>query len=723
MGKVAGVHSPLHNRRREDLAAAHHTHEHGDYKLRYGHPLPFGVSLVPGGINFSIYSAHATDCTLVLFEKGAPQPFIEIPYPSEFRIGHIWAMIVYDVDETQIEYGYRFGGPFDKKLGHYYDRSKILLDPFARAIGGRATWLQPAKEGEIYPLRAEVCDDDFDWDHDRPLRVPETDLVIYEMHVRGFTRHESSGVKNPGTFDAIREKIPYLKSIGVNCIELMPIFEFDECENTRTNPTTGETLCNYWGYSTVGFVAPKAGYAASGAKGGQADEFKQLVKDLHTAGIQVVLDVVFNHTAEGGADGPTLSFRGIDNQVFYMLLPDGSYANYTGCGNTVNCNHPVVRTFIRNALAYWAAEFHVDGFRFDLASVLSRDSDGTPLANPPLIEELSYAPILASCHLIAEAWDAGGLYQVGHFPDYGRWMEWNGKYRDAARRFLKGDPGVVGEMVQRILGSPDLYKATGRKPTASVNFITCHDGFTLRDLYSYNEKHNLENGEANRDGSDWNASWNCGVEGETDDPAVLALRQRLQKNALTLLFLSQGVPMIYMGDECNRTQRGNNNAYCHDEPWNWFDWSLTAKNEGLLRFHRALAAFRVAQPALRREEFLTGLDVVGSGYPDVSWHGVKAWKPDWTFGSRSVAFMLCGRHTKAVGGPPDFIYAVFNMFYEPLTFELPVLPKKMQWFRVIDTALPEPDDIATPGSEPKLTSQATLTVTERSVIVLIGRSS
>jgi glycogen operon protein len=701
---------------------AHHpfTHTHGEHKLRYGHPLPFGVSLVPGGVNFSIYSAHATDCTLVLFEKGAPEPFVEIPFPTEFRIGHIWAMIVYDLDHTKIEYGYRFGGPNDKKMGHRYDRSIILIDPFARAIGGRGVWKQDGSSGS-HPLRSQVCDEDFDWGHDRPLRVPATDLVIYEMHVRGFTCHPSSGVAHPGTFDAIREKIPYLKSIGVNCLELMPIFEFDECENTRTNPVTGEQLCNYWGYSTIGFNAPKAGYAAAGAKGGQADEFKQLVKDLHAAGIQVILDVVFNHTAEGGEDGPTLSFRGIDNKTYYMLLPDGSYANFTGCGNTVNCNHPVVRTFIRSALSYWAAEFHVDGFRFDLASVLSRDSDGHPLADPPLIEDLAHAPVLANCHLIAEAWDAGGLYQVGRFPDYGRWMEWNGKYRDAARRFLKGDPGVVGEIVQRILGSPDLYQAANRKPVASVNFITCHDGFTLRDMWSYNQKHNLENGESNRDGTDWNASWNCGFEGPTDDPEINALRTRMQKNSIALLYLSQGVPMIYMGDECNRTQRGNNNAYCHDEPWNWLDWSLTEKNTGVLRFLRQMAAFREAHPVLRRDEFLTGTDTVGSGYPDISWHGVRAWKPDWSFGSHSVAFLLCGRHARTAGGPPHFIYAVFNMFYEPLTFELPVLPKGMNWHWSINTSADEPEDIFPVGAEPPLGERTSLEVKERSVVVLLGK--
>lgn len=719
MGATKG-HALLGSRRREDRPAKASTHAHGDFKLRYGHPLPFGVSLVPGGINFSIYSKHATACTLVLFEKGAAEPAAEIPFPSEFRIGHIWAMIVFDLDHTKIQYGYRFDGPHDPKKGHRFDPNDILLDPFARSIGGREVWMHPPEPDEIYSHRAQICYEDFDWDHDRPLRVATTDLVIYEMHVRGFTRHESSGVKNPGTFDGIREKIPYLQSLGVNCVELMPIFEFDEFENTRTNPTTGEQLCNYWGYSTVGFNAPKAGYAASGSIGGQADEFKQLVKDFHAAGIQVVLDVVFNHTAEGGEGGPTISFRGIDNRVFYMLLPDGSYANFTGCGNTVNCNHPVVRTFIRNALAYWASEFHVDGFRFDLASVLSRDSDGHPLANPPLIEELAHAPILANCHLIAEAWDAGGLYQVGHFPDYGRWIEWNGKYRDAARRFLKGDPGVAGEMVQRILGSPDLYQAAGRKPTASVNFITCHDGFTLRDLWTYNEKHNLENGESGRDGTDWNASWNCGVEGETDDPEINVLRRRMQKNALALLFLSQGVPMIYMGDECGRTQRGNNNAYCHDEPWNWLDWTLEESNADLLRFFRNLVAFRASQPALRQKEFLTGRDSVGSGYPDISWHGVKPWKPDWTGSSRSLAFLLCGRHSKAAGGPSEFLYVVFNMFEKPLEFELPVLPKRRTWSRVMDTSLPTPNDIIEPDATPQPIPQDAVTVTDRSVVVLMG---
>ncbi len=697
------------------------THQHENFRLRYGHPLPFGVSLVPGGINFSIYSANATGCTLVLFEKGAVAPYAEIPFPEEFKIGDVFAMIVFDLDHEAIEYGYRFTGPDDKKNGHRFDPSKILLDPYARIISGRDLWGQGPREDDTYPHRARISDEEFDWDHDRPLRIPEADLVIYEMHVRGFTRHDSAGVSHPGTFAALREKIPHLKSIGVNCVELLPIFEFDESENTRTNPLTGEELCNYWGYSTVGFNAPKAGYAASGAAGGQNDEFKAVVMDLHHAGIQVILDVVFNHTAEGGEGGPTISFRGIDNKTYYMLLPDGSYANYTGCGNTVNCNNPIVRNFVRDSLRYWAAEYHIDGFRFDLASVMGRDTNGAPLADPPLIEDLAHDPVLANCNLIAEAWDAGGLYQVGNFPDYGRWAEWNGKFRDAARRFLKGDPGVTGEIVQRIMGSPDLYRHAGRKPTASLNFITCHDGFPLRDLYSYNDKHNLENGENNRDGTNDNLSWNCGTEGESDDPAVNTLRLRLQKNALALLLLSQGVPMISMGDECGRTQRGNNNAYCHDEPWNWFDWTLTEKYSGLLRFVKNLTAFRAAQPALRRGEFLTGTDCVGSGYADISWHGVEAWKPDWSPPSRTIAFLLCGRHSKAIGGTPHFIYAAFNMYYKPLEFELPVLPKKLAWHRFLDTGLAEPDDICEPGSETRIEDQISATLTERSVLVLVGR--
>jgi glycogen operon protein len=716
----------------------HHTHEYGGFRLRYGHALPFGVSHVPGGLNFSIFSSHATGCTLVLFRKGEAQPYAEIPYPPECKVGDVFAMIVYDLDFEELEYGFRMEGPWQPKVGHYFDARNILLDPYAREISGREAWLCAAPPQPIYPHRARIPFEDFEWGHDRPIDLPVEDLVIYEMHVRGFTRHPSSGVRHPGTYEGMIEKIPYLQSLGVNCVELMPIFEFDECENTRINPETGELLCNYWGYSTLGFYAPKSGYAATGVHGTQVSEFKNLIKALHTAGISVILDVVFNHTAEGDERGPTISFRGIDNQTYYMLNPDGSYANYTGCGNTLNCNHPVVRNFVIDCLRYWVSEFHLDGFRFDLASVLGRDPNGHPLANPPLLESLAHDPILAGCDLIAEAWDAGGLYQVGNFPSYGRWMEWNGHYRDAARRFLRGDAGVAGEMVQGILGSPNLYAPSGRKPTASVNFITCHDGFPLRDLYSYNDKHNLANGEQNRDGANDNYCWNCGVEGETDDPEINRLRYRLQRNALALLFLSQGVPMLSMGDELWRTQGGNNNAYCHDAEWNWLDWSgfdasaleeiaphATGHKElgaatGLHRFVSLLANFRRYHNKLRQPEFFTGTDTQHCGYADISWHGIKPYEPDWGPLSHSLAFMIAGDISLASGPKADFIYAAFNMWHEPLSFGLPKLPEGMRWFRVIDTGRNSPDDFLLPGLEQLLADQTSILIQDRSVVLLVG---
>ena len=697
-----------------------HTHSHGEFRLRYGHPMPFGASHTPHGVNFSIFSAHATACTLVLFARGAAEPMAEIPFPPECRLGQVWAMTVDDLDYEKFDYGFRFDGPHDPREGHYFDPRNVVLDPHAQKIAGREVWMGPPTFSP--PVhRGRIPHEEFYWEHSRPVRRPESELIIYEMHVRGFTRHPSAGVLHPGTFEGLREKADYLADLGVNCVELMPVFEFDESENTRTNPATGEPLCNYWGYSTVGFFAPKCSYAASAAEGRQVHEFKHMMKALHSAGIEVILDVVFNHTAEGGADGPVISFRGIDNETYYMLDAKGRFANYTGCGNTVNCNHPAVRGFVINCLRYWAAEFHIDGFRFDLASVLGRDVLGAPLINPPLLESLAYDPVLASCDLIAEAWDAGGLYQVGNFPSYGRWMEWNGKFRDCARGFLMGDPGLVGELVQRIMGSPDLYAAAGRKPTASVNFITCHDGFTLRDLFSYNEKHNLENGENNADGTNENHSENCGVEGKTDDPKIRELRLRQCKNAMLLLLVSQGVPMIYMGDECGRTQHGNNNAYCHDQEWNWLDWELDDEGRSLLRFTKAMIAFRKANPALRQPEFLTGRDQVGSGYPDISWHGVLPWKPDWTEPSRSLAFLLCGRHSGAAGGPEQFLYVALNMFHKPLAFSPPVLPRGKSWHLFADTGLSSPDDIADPDAPRLLPCQTQYPLRERAGILLVGK--
>jgi isoamylase len=699
----------------------HPTHHHGVFRLRYGHPLPFGASLVPGGVNFSVFSSHATGCTLVLFEKGAQRPFAEIPFPPEFRMGDVFAMMVFDLDPLNIEYGYRMDGPFNPHAGHRFDRRHVLLDPFARAVGGRAVFGASDLARDIFPHRGRIPENNYDWEHDRPLDLPVPELVIYEMHVRGFTKHSSAGVTAPGTFDGLREKIPYLVSLGINCVELMPIFEFDEHENFRTNPDTGDKLCNYWGYSTLAFRAPKAGFAARGAHGQEVNELKDLVKALHSAGIQVILDVVFNHTAEGDAAGPVISFRGLDNKTYYLLAPNGDYLNFSGCGNTLDCNHPVVRDFVLDCLRYWAAEYHIDGFRFDLASVLGRDSQGNPLPNPPLLESIAHDPVLAHCELIAEAWDAGGLYQVGNFPNYGRWMEWNGKFRDAARRFLRGDDDSVGEMVQRILGSPDLYRESGRQPAASVNFITCHDGFTLADLFAYEKKHNLENGEANADGGDDNWSWNCGVEGPTDDAEINELRLRCAKNAMTLLLVSQGVPMLNMGDEMGRTQRGNNNAYCHDTAWNWLDWDLAQTNAGLLRYVRTLIAFRRHHASLHRADWFTGEDCIGSGYPDISWHGVEPNQPDWGEHSHSLAFMICGQHNHALGGSGEFFYAAFNMHTEALSFALPGLPRGWSWHLLADTSRPSPEDIYEAGSEPRLGEAPMMTLIPKSCTLCVGR--
>jgi glycogen operon protein len=699
----------------------HPTHEHAGYKLRPGKPFPFGATLVPGGINFSIYSRHATSCTLVLFAKGAPQPAVEIPLPDAFRIGNVFAVVVFDLDPESIEYGYRLEGPYAPQEGHRFDPSTVLLDPYAKAIGGRDSWGVPPDWGAAYPHRGRPVYDDFDWESDRPLEIPIEDLVIYEAHVRAFTQHPSAGVKHPGTFAAIREKIPYLRGLGINCLELLPIYEFDEFEGSRVLAETGERLYNFWGYSTLGFFAPKAGYAATGKLGMQVDEVKALVKALHRAGIEVFLDVVFNHTAEGNERGPTISFRGIDNKTYYMLTPEGYYFNFSGTGNTLNCNNPIVRNLVLDCLRYWAAEYHIDGFRFDLAAILGRDQQGAPLSNPPLLETLAADPVLAKCKLIAEAWDAGGLYQVGSFPAFGRWAEWNGKYRDALRRFLKGEAGLVGEMGQRLQASPDLYRALGRGASASINFITCHDGFTLADLVSFNEKHNLANGEGNADGTDDNHSWNCGAEGWTEDAGINFLRQKQIKNALALLLVSQGVPMILMGDEVGRSQQGNNNAYCHDSPLSWMDWGQVESNAGLLRFAQAAIAFRAAHAVLRNRYHLANADYVGSGYADITWHGTQAWNADWSAGSRTLAFLLDGQHARGGTQRDDFVYVAMNMHWEAHGFELPGLPAGLAWHVFANTGVAAPEDVWAPGSEPVLADQRSMLLADRAVGILVGR--
>jgi glycogen operon protein len=725
---------------RIDVAA---THEYQGYRIRPGKPYPFGASLVPGGVNFSVFSRHANYCVLVLFEKGAREPMVEIPFRGmfqkafsgdavwgEFRIGNVFTMTVLDLDHESIEYGFRMDSGFPKAIAgqpafHRFDPSVVLMDPYACAIGGRDVWGDQPDRNDPFQHRSRVVFDDFDWEGDRPLEIPLEDLVIYEMHVRGFTRHRCSGIdeNEAGTYSGLRQRIPYLKALGINCVELMPIYEFDEFEARRWDEKGQRwSPANYWGYSTVGFFSPKAGFAATSRMHDGtmvADELKHLVNELHKNGIEVILDVVFNHTAEGSERGPTISFRGIDNATYYMLTPNGDYFNFSGTGNTLNCNNPIVRDMVIDALRYWASQYHIDGFRFDLASILGRDPFGGPLKNPPLLEALAFDPILGKCKLIAEAWDAGGLYQVGSFPAYGRWAEWNGQYRDALRRFLKGDEGQVRAMIQAVQGSPNLYQ--GRGPTASVNFVTCHDGFCLADLVSYNEKHNEANEEDNRDGANDNNSWNCGSEGTTTDESILALRARQMKNAVAMLMTSQGVPMILMGDEVGQSKGGNNNTYCLDDETNWLDWSLARRNAEHHRFVRNMIAFRRAHPALRGRDHLRNADYVGSGYADISWHGTRAWQPDPS--GRVLAFMLDGHHAKGGTASDDFIYVAMNMYWETLSFELPQLPGDTRWRVFANTGMPAPEDAFEVGKEPEVSNPGSFLIGGRSVVILVGRSS
>jgi glycogen operon protein len=691
------------------------------FPIRPGKPLPFGASIVPGGVNFSIFSSHATTCELVLFRKHGKEPYGTIPFPDEFRIGNVFTMIVFDLDYEDVEYGFRMDGPFNPKEGHWFNKSKILMDPYAKAIGGRDVWGEVPDWNDPYQHRARIVYDDFDWEDDKPLELPMEDLIVYETHVRGFTRHSSSGVKHPGTFAGLREKMSYLKGLGVNCVELMPVHEFDEFENSRTSPDGKGMLLNYWGYSNLGFFAPKAGFAATGKMGMQVDEFKALVKDFHKNGIEVILDVVFNHTAEGNENGPYISYRGIDNKTYYMLTPEGYYYNFIGCGNTLNCNHPVTRNMILDCLRYWASEYHVDGFRFDLAAILGRDQNGAPMHNPPLLETLAHDPILGKCKLIAEAWDAGGLYQVGSFPAWGRWAEWNGRYRDDMRRFLKGEAGMTGAVSQRLQGSPDMYAWGGRGTNASINFFTCHDGFTLMDLVSYDGKHNNANGENNNDGGNDNYSWNCGWEGECPHEDVNWLRRKQIKNAAVMLLVSQGLPMILAGDELGNTQWGNNNAYCQDNEISWINWDLLKTNNELYHFFRKMVAFRKAHAALRNRYHFQNRDYVGSGYPDISWHGQQAWNADFSENSRCIAFMLDGKHAKTGLAKDDFIYVAFNMHWEMHGFALPDLPTGVKWHIAVNTDKGGPEDAWEVGQEPRLENQGEFLVGPRSVIVLVGK--
>ncbi len=635
-----------------------------------------GATALSDGVCFTIHSQGATSCELLLYEPYAKEPFAILKYPDNYRIGNVFSMIVFDLDVEDFQYAFRLDGPYDKKKGLLFDKHKPLLDPYAKAVVGQSEWGQ--KPDAFLGYRGRVVKNNFDWGITKPSIIPMEDLIIYEMHVRGFTKDASSGVAHPGTFHGIMEKIPYLKELGINAVELMPIFEFDEMRDHRV--IDGRELLDYWGYNTVSFFAPNTSYASDREYNHVGTELKQLIKTLKENGIEVILDVVFNHTAEGNEDGPFFSFKGIDNNVYYMLTPDGNYYNFSGCGNTVNCNHPVVQQMIVECLRYWVTTYRVDGFRFDLASILGRNEDGTPMDKPPLLQTLAFDPILGDVKLIAEAWDAGGLYQVGNFPSWKRWSEWNGKYRDDLRDFLKGGYWKAPEAALRISGSSDLYNPFERGTNASINFITCHDGFSLYDLYSHNHKHNEANGWNNTDGSDDNRSWNCGAEGDTKDPLILKLRYRMIKNAFAVLICSRGTPMFLSGDEFCDTRFGNNNPYCQDNLTSWLDWKLLDTHRDIFEFCKYMIHFRRNHPAIRKS-----IAQSHCGFPPISQHGATPWDDNFTQDSKIVCTMFAGHDEKQ--DLEDIVYLAVNPYWESILIHLPKLPEPLQWHLAVDTSL------------------------------------
>lgn len=676
------------------------------FQIRPGFFREFGAVAIPGGVNFTIHTHGATSCELLLFHRKAEEPYAVIPFPESYKIGFCYSMIVFDLDIEEFEYAYRLDGPYDEKKGLRFDKNKILLDPYARAVTGQSQWghVNNAQHG----YRARVVQSNFDWGDQRHHSIPMEDLIIYELHVRGFTMDESSGVKHHGTFEGLREKISYLKELGVNAVELMPIFEFDEMRDVRL--IDENELIDFWGYNPVSFFAPNTSYCSSMEYNHEGLELKTLIKDLHDNGIEVILDVVFNHTAEGNEFGPCFSFKGFDNNIYYMLTPDGHYYNFSGCGNTLNCNHPVVRDMILECLRYWVIEYRVDGFRFDLASILGRNDDGTPLSQPPLLRSLAFDSILGNVKLIAEAWDAGGLYQVGSFPSWKRWAEWNGRYRDDMRRFLKGDDFLAQTAAARITGSPDLYDPAYRGGNASINFLTCHDGFTLYDLYSYNQKHNEANGWGNTDGADDNNSWNCGVEGETDDPAILALRKRLMKNACAILLCSRGTPMFLSGDEFADTRYGNNNPYCQDNLISWLDWSLLKKNKDLFDFFQYMIRFRKDHPVIRKD-----LEPSYLGIPAMSTHGLTPDETNFSGDSHVVCVRFAGYNEATQ--KEDLVYLAVNSGWFPVTLTLPELPEHYKWKVAVNTGDPK-CQFFHKNSMPTVESKIFLG--ERSVIIFVA---
>lgn len=640
------------------------------FKIRPGFFRMYGACVASNGVSFTINSHGATRCTLLLFKPQASKPYARIPFPDSYRIGDTYSMLVFDIKPDEFEYAFSFDGPYEPAKGLLFNEENVLLDPYSRAVTGQRKWGEKPEGGKDFEYRARVVKSSFDWGDIKQLEQPFEDLVIYETHVRGYTKDKSSGVSAPGTFAGLKDKIPYLKDLGINAVELMPIFEFDEMESARV--VDGVQLYNYWGYNTVSFFAPNTSYAFNEEHNHEGDELKSLIKALKENGIEVILDVVFNHTAEGNEMGPCFSFKGIDNNVYYMLTPDAHYYNFSGCGNVMNCNHPVVRSFIIDCLRHWAIEYRVDGFRFDLASILGRDQNGAPMANPPILESLAFDPVLGKMKLIAEAWDAGGLYQVGNFPSWNRWAEWNGRYRDDMRSFLKGDDGMAGNAITRITGSRDLYSPESRGHKASVNFMTCHDGFTLYDLYSYNEKHNEKNGWNNTDGDNNGHSWNCGAEGETDDPNVNGLRRRLIKNAFAALLCSRGPAMFFAGDEFCNTQFGNNNAYCQDNIISWLDWSRLEEFKEIHDFVRHMIQFRKEHPILRKMTKPSSCQ-----FPEISVHNGTPFNASTDYKTKLIGIMYAGRNEEDT--EDDIVFYCMNAYWEPLVMQLPVLPNGKHW--------------------------------------------
>lgn len=640
------------------------------FKIRPGFFRMYGACEASNGVSFTINSHGATRCTLLLFKPQASKPYARIPFPDSYRIGDTYSMLVYDIKPDEFEYAFSFDGPYEPAKGLLFNEENVLLDPYSRAVTGQRKWGEKPEGGKDFEYRARVVKSSFDWGNIKQLEQPFEDLVIYETHVRGYTKDKSSGVSAPGTFAGLKDKIPYLKDLGINAVELMPIFEFDEMESARV--VDGVQLYNYWGYNTVSFFAPNTSYAFNEEHNHEGDELKSLIKALKENGIEVILDVVFNHTAEGNEMGPCFSFKGIDNNVYYMLTPDAHYYNFSGCGNVMNCNHPVVRSFIINCLRHWAIEYRVDGFRFDLASILGRDQNGAPMANPPILESLAFDPVLGKMKLIAEAWDAGGLYQVGSFPSWNRWAEWNGRYRDDMRSFLKGDDGMAGNAITRITGSRDLYSPESRGHKASVNFMTCHDGFTLYDLYSYNVKHNEKNGWNNTDGDNNGHSWNCGAEGETDNPNVNGLRRRLIKNAFAALLCSRGPAMFFAGDEFCNTQFGNNNAYCQDNIISWLDWSRLEEFKEIHDFVRHMIQFRKEHPILRKMTKPSSCQ-----FPEISVHNGTPFNASTDYKTKLIGIMYAGRNEE--DKEDDIVFYCMNAYWEPLVMQLPVLPNGKHW--------------------------------------------